>query len=194
MSKRSNPFWGSMYVDAPATREALPSEPNAQNESSSQSDESRTEPLRLVLPTRYTKFEPSKALSAFNDDPIFNAKAAGRILAVSVECLKKWRQRKRGPSYIQYGDDGPVRYAWSALKQFRAQHTIHPGKGKEMRRGTLTVLTSPRSRCQLLWKTRRPRLRHGSQMRGANSTRSFSLATHRRCDTQNRITPRTKNL
>ena len=139
MSKHSNPISGSMYVHVkdlpelahrrfPATREALPSEPTTQNESSSQSDEGRREPLRLVLPTRYTKYEPSKPLSAFDDDPLFNAKAAGQILAVSVECLKKWRQRKRGPSYIQYGEDGPVRYAWSALKRFRAQHTIEPEK------------------------------------------------------------------
>ena len=82
--------------------------------------------LRLLLPTRYTKLEPSRPLSAFNDDPLFNPKAAARILAVSVECLKKWRQRKRGPKYIKYGEDGPVRYAWSDLKRFRSQHTIVP--------------------------------------------------------------------
>ena len=139
MSKRSDPFSGSMYVDVkdlpelarrrfPATPEALPSKPTTQNESSSQSDQSRKEPVRIVLPTRYTKYEPSKPLSAFNDDPIFNPKAAGQILAVSVGCLKKWRQRKRGPDYIQYGEDGPVRYAWSALTRFRARHTIHPEK------------------------------------------------------------------
>ena len=82
--------------------------------------------LRLLLPTRYTKLEPSRPLSAFNDDPLFNPKAAARILAVSVECLKKWRQRKRGPKYIKYGEDGPVRYAWSDLKRFRSQHAIVP--------------------------------------------------------------------
>jgi hypothetical protein len=139
MSKRSDLFSGSMYVDVkdlpelacrrfPAIREALPSEPTTQNEPSSQSDESRREPVRIVLPTRYTKLEPSKPLSAFNDDPIFNPEAAGQILAVSVECLKKWRQRKRGPSYIQYGNDGPIRYPLSALMRFRAQHTIDPEK------------------------------------------------------------------
>jgi hypothetical protein len=139
MSKRSNLFSGPMYVNVedlpelarrrfPATREVLPSDPTTQDESSSQCDESRTEPLRLILPTRYTKLEPAKPLSAFNDDPLFNPKAAARILAVSVESLKKWRQRKRGPSYIQYGQDGPIRYACSALKRFRAQHTIQPEK------------------------------------------------------------------
>ena len=139
MSKRSNLFSGPMYVevkDLPelahrrfrATQEALPSEPTIQNEPSSQREESQREPLRLVLPTRYTKLEPPKPLSAFDDDPLFNPKAAARILGVSVECLKKWRQRKRGPSYIRYGEDGPVRYQWSALKRFRAQHTIDPKK------------------------------------------------------------------
>jgi hypothetical protein len=136
---RGDPFSGPMYVDVkdlpelarrrfPATCEALPSEPNAQDEPSTLSDESRREPVRLLLPTRYTKYEPSKPLSAFNDDPIFNPKDAAKILAVSVECLKKWRQRKFGPSYIQYGEGGPIRYALSALKRFRAQHTIHPEK------------------------------------------------------------------
>jgi hypothetical protein len=139
MSKRSDPFSGPMYVAVkdlpelarrrfPVTRETLPPEPITPNKSSSPSDETTNEPLRLVLPTRYTKYEPPKPLSAFNDDPLFNAKAAGQILAVSVECLKKWRQRKRGPSYIQYGEDGPVRYEWSALKRFRAKHTIDPEK------------------------------------------------------------------
>jgi len=139
MSKRSNPFSGPMYVDVKdlpelahqrfgATLEVLPSAPTTQDEPSSQCDESRTEPLRFLLPTRYTKLEPAKPLSAFNDDPIFNPRAAGRILGVSVECLKKWRQRKFGPSYIQYGEDGPVRYLWSALKRFHAKHTIEPEK------------------------------------------------------------------
>jgi len=137
MSKRSNPFSGPMYVDVKdlpelahqrfgATLEVLPSAPTTQDEPSSQCDESRTEPLRFLLPTRYTKLEPSRPLSAFNDDPLFNPKAAARILAVSVECLKKWRQRKRGPKYIKYGEDGPVRYAWSDLKRFRSQHAIVP--------------------------------------------------------------------
>ena len=137
MSKRSNPFSGPMYVDVKdlpelahqrfgATLEVLPSAPTTQDEPSSQCDESGTEPLRFVLPTRYTKLEPAKPLSAFIDDPLFNPKAAARILAVSVECLKKWRQRKRGPKYIKYGEDGPVRYAWSDLKRFRSQHAIVP--------------------------------------------------------------------
>ena len=137
MSKRSNPFSAPMYVDVKdlpelahrrfgATREVLPFNPAVQDESPSRGDESSTEPQRLMPPARYTKLEPSRPLSAFIDDPLFNPKAAARILGVSVECLKKWRQRKRGPSYIQYGEDGPVRYALSALKRFQAQHTLHP--------------------------------------------------------------------
>ena len=63
MSKRSNPFSGPMYVDVKdlpelahqrfgATLEVLPSAPTTQDEPSSQCDESRTEPLRFLLPTR----------------------------------------------------------------------------------------------------------------------------------------------
>ena len=100
MSKRSNPFSGPMYVDVKdlpelahrrfgVTLQPPSSSPAVQDESPSQGDESRTEPQRLMPPARYTKLEPSRPLSAFNDDPLFNPKAAGRILAVSVECLKK---------------------------------------------------------------------------------------------------------
>ena len=81
---------------------------------------------RLLLPTRYMKLEPPVPLSAINDDPVFDPRAAATILGRTADTLKKWRQRGQGPDYIQYGEDGPVRYQWSALKRFQAQHTIHP--------------------------------------------------------------------
>jgi hypothetical protein len=87
-------------------------------------------PRRLILPTRYMDLEPPRPLSAINDDPVFNARAAASILGVSVECLTKWRQRGQGPDYIQYGEWGPVRYALSALMKYRAEHTILLGDRK----------------------------------------------------------------
>ena len=56
-----------------------------------------------------------------------SAFAAGRILGRTDECLKKWRQRDQGPDYIQYGQNGVVRYELSALMAFRAEHRVKPG-------------------------------------------------------------------
>jgi hypothetical protein len=66
----------------------------------------------------------SLPLSAIDDDPVFAEGAAGKIVGVSAESLKKWRQRGKGPDFIQYGVGGPVRYALSALMKFRATHTV----------------------------------------------------------------------
>jgi hypothetical protein len=33
-----------------------------------------------------------------------------------------------GPDYIQYGADGPVRYEFNALMEFRATHVVKPGR------------------------------------------------------------------
>lgn len=85
-------------------------------------------PHRILLPTRYTHLEPARPLSAFDDDPLFDARAAASLLRVSAECLKKWRRRGQGPDYIQYGEDGAIRYALSALMKFRAEHTVHIGE------------------------------------------------------------------
>jgi len=79
---------------------------------------------RLVLPTRYMELEPPRPLSAINDDPVFNTRAAATIIGVSYEQMKKWRQRGQGPRYYQYGEDGPVRYPLSALKAFKADHLV----------------------------------------------------------------------
>jgi hypothetical protein len=135
MTKHSNPVSESLYVPVkdlltragrslPGDSKILPPESTTPDSYPSPPGAPASETLRLVLPTRYTELEPPKPLSAFDDDPLFNPKAAGQILAVSTECLKKWRSRKRGPSYIQYGEDGPVRYVLSALMRFRAQHTV----------------------------------------------------------------------
>jgi hypothetical protein len=86
---------------------------------------------RIVVPSELT---PSRPLSVFNDDPVFKVGAAATFLGVSVELMKKWRQRRQGPTYLQYqtvsGEPGPVLYTLSALRQFRGTHTVHP-EGKK---------------------------------------------------------------
>jgi hypothetical protein len=83
------------------------------------------EARRTLVPPKYMHLEPPLPLSARDDDPVFAEGAAGTFLGVSAESLKKWRQRGKGPDYIQYGVGGPVRYTLSALKEFRQTHTIH---------------------------------------------------------------------
>jgi hypothetical protein len=82
----------------------------------------------------YVALEPARPLSAFIDDPLFKTRDAAAILGLTEDCLKKWRQRGQGPTYIQYrmviGEPGAVRYALSALMQFRESHTVR-AKGKK---------------------------------------------------------------
>lgn len=66
-------------------------------------------------------------LSAYDDNPVFDEICAARFVGVSADCMKKWRQRKQGPDYIQYGDKGPVRYELNALMEFRDKHRVRIG-------------------------------------------------------------------
>jgi hypothetical protein len=84
-------------------------------------------PKRFEVPERYMRLELARPLIALDDDPVFDVYAAGRILGVTAECLKKWRQRNQGPDYIQYGKNGSVRYELSALIAFRATHRVNVG-------------------------------------------------------------------
>ena len=82
--------------------------------------------------------EPARPLSAFIDDPLFKTHNAAMILGVSVDCLKKWRQRGTGPTYIQYqtvpGERAPIRYALSALTQFREDYKVRATGKKKMKK------------------------------------------------------------
>jgi len=82
---------------------------------------------RTEIPASYMDLEARKPLIVIDDNPVFDVNAAGRILGVTSECLKKWRQRNRGPDYLQYGKNGPVRYELSALMAFRAAHRVTMG-------------------------------------------------------------------
>ncbi len=84
-------------------------------------------PIRTEIPARYMLLEPRKPLSIIDDVPIFDGCDAARILGVSDERLKKWRQRNQGPDYIQYGKDGSVRYELTALMAYRAAHRVRTG-------------------------------------------------------------------
>jgi hypothetical protein len=70
----------------------------------------------------YSEFPKPRRWSTvwdFNYDPVLYEKIAANLLRQRRETLKKWRQRKRGPAYIQYGKNGVVRYPLSALKAYR---------------------------------------------------------------------------
>jgi hypothetical protein len=69
-------------------------------------------------------------ISTYDDNPIFDARGAAAYLALSTECLKKWRQRDQGPEYIQFGPVGPIRYEWDTLKAFRAAHRVKVGSSR----------------------------------------------------------------
>ncbi len=84
-------------------------------------------PKRTEIPERYMWLEDARPLVVVDDVPVFNIFAAGRILGVSAELLKKWRQRNQGPDYIQYGKNGAVRYELTALMAYRAAHRVQTG-------------------------------------------------------------------
>ena len=75
------------------------------------------------MPAEYPSVE-SRALSTFDDNPLFGTYEAAEILAIGVDLLKKWRQRDQGPDYVQYGLGGPVRYELDALMAFRVRHRV----------------------------------------------------------------------
>lgn len=80
---------------------------------------------RQLLPLSFLKLEDGQVtLTAINDDPVLEPRGAAIFLGVTVECLKKWRYRGQGPNYIQYGENGPVRYRLRSLIAYRAAMTV----------------------------------------------------------------------
>ena len=84
---------------------------------------------RCELPATYLTLEP-RPISAYDDNPVFNEIGAARLIGVTADCLKKWRQRKEGPDYIQYGRNGAVRYELKALMKFRDKHRVRHTRQK----------------------------------------------------------------
>ena len=113
---------------------STPTQPAAQKTipAQSHSAESKTgEAKRLLLPKRFVYLEPSQPETFVNPDPVFDTRSAAGILRIGEDCLKKKRQRGEGPDYIQYGDNGPVRYALSALMAYREAHTVRPVRNRK---------------------------------------------------------------
>jgi len=90
-------------------------------------DRSRSAPVgpaqRRQVPETLLRLEP-RPLSAYDDNPVFDEITAAGFLGLTAHCLKKWRQRRQGPDYIQYGANGPVRYEFNALREFRNRYTV----------------------------------------------------------------------
>jgi hypothetical protein len=86
-------------------------------------------PRCTLVPAIYLTVEPPP-ISTYDDNPVFDARGAAAYLALTTECLKKWRQRNQGPDYIQFGPAGPVRYEWDTLKAFRAAHRVKVGSNR----------------------------------------------------------------
>jgi hypothetical protein len=75
------------------------------------------------LPSAPLEIKP-QPLSAYDDNPVLNDVGAAFIIGVTADCLKKWRQRSKGPNYIQYGLNGPVRYELKALLDYRDKYRV----------------------------------------------------------------------
>ena len=110
---------------AEARRKSQPAVPSSQPTVAAK----RLQPVDWVaphitqMPAEYPSVE-SRALSTFDDNPLFGTCEAAQILAVGVDLLKKWRRRDQVPDYVQYGPGGPVRYELDALMAFRARHRV----------------------------------------------------------------------
>ena len=83
--------------------------------------------VRIVLP-RQLYVEPADLEKFVNDDPMFGSLGAAIILGISLDLVKKWRQRGEGPEYYQFGNRGPVLYSLSMLNAFKAAHLVTPRK------------------------------------------------------------------
>jgi len=88
-----------------------------------------TRPVRLVLP-RVLYVEPADLEKFLNDDPLFGTRGAAIILGVSVDLVKKWRQRDQGPDYYQFEEGGPILYSLTALNAYKAAHLVVTSRKK----------------------------------------------------------------
>jgi hypothetical protein len=67
-----------------------------------------------------------RPLEVYIDNPALTENGAAAFLGLTSDCLKKWRQRGRGP----YDQSGPVRYELSALQAYKAAHRVHVSSKK----------------------------------------------------------------
>ncbi len=79
---------------------------------------------RRFIPLYLARLEPMRPSTIIDQDPVFESGSAAKFLGVSVDCLKKWRQRGHGPDYFQYEQNGAVRYLLTDLVAFREAHRV----------------------------------------------------------------------
>ena len=79
--------------------------------------------FRRQIPKFLLDYEPLP-MEVFDENPLLNVKSAAVLLGISPDLMKKWRQRGWGPNFIQYGKDGPVRYEFGTLMEFRIHHKV----------------------------------------------------------------------
>ena len=106
----------------PQPPSAVPSSQPAVNEQPLSSD-SPLANLRRQIPKFLLDYEPIPQ-EVFDENPVLTERSAAVLVGVTQSLMKKWRQRNWGPNYIQYGEDGPVRYEFAALMQFRNRHIV----------------------------------------------------------------------
>jgi hypothetical protein len=66
-------------------------------------------------------------LRTVNLDPMLTTKQAALYLGRSIDVLKKWRQRRQGPSFLRY-HDGSIRYLLIELQRYLDEHTVTTGE------------------------------------------------------------------
>ena len=79
--------------------------------------------FRRQIPKVLLQYEPLPQ-EVYYENPLVNERGAAVLLDVSTDLMKKWRQRNWGPNYVQYGKDGPVRYEFATLMEFRIRHRV----------------------------------------------------------------------
>jgi len=82
-------------------------------------------PGRTLLP-RHLYVQPADLEKYLADDPLVGTRGAAIILGVSIDLMKKWRQRSQGPEYYQFEDGGPILYSINALNRYKAAHLVIP--------------------------------------------------------------------
>ncbi len=55
-----------------------------------------------------------------------NEKIAAKEMDISVQTLRNWRCKRKGPPYIKIGRS--VRYDLKEVMEYMKRHTIHPEK------------------------------------------------------------------
>jgi transposase-like protein len=123
---------------------------------------------------------PKRKLSTVSDfdyNPVVSESSAARTLGQNSETLKKWRQRGKGPLFVQYGKNGAVRYSLSALKAFQGlpDKISIPGEDPPLNERDAAVILGVKPDTLKKWRrqNRGPAYR---QVRGKSSAIRYRLS------------------